>query len=259
MHPTLEGFVREYHAKGVPPPYTLLVGKDDEQNASIAGEFARKLGTEGHSFDCATIKILRDLTMLLTGNKVVFVATVQTLKREFVDRLVEALSTGDVMLLSVAPWSRCPLVGNRQWFRLCSRTIMRDGCILEGGSTKLSRNPTRLRGGLRMFPICSLPRSATPIGTLVHLPIVIFILGATLLMCEPSTTVRHIRGMRDGVSVREVITAFATRHAFGPTELHSRVERPERFPPSLGPLVSSRPVGSLLPAYTFQTSTRSKY
>jgi hypothetical protein len=96
MHPTLEGFVGEYHAKGVPPPYTLLVGKDDEQNASIAGEFARKLATDGHSIDCATIKILGDLTMLLTGNKVVFVANVQTLKREFVDRLVEALSTGDV-------------------------------------------------------------------------------------------------------------------------------------------------------------------
>ncbi|MGA2250296.1 hypothetical protein, partial [Terracidiphilus sp.] len=96
MHPTLEDFVSEYHAKGVPPPYTLLVGKDDEQNASIAREFARKLGTVGHSVDCTTIKILGELTASLTNDKAVFVANVQTLKREFVDRLVEALSTGDV-------------------------------------------------------------------------------------------------------------------------------------------------------------------
>jgi hypothetical protein len=99
MHPTLEDFVREYQDKGVPPPYILLVGKDDEQNASIAGEFARKLGTDGHSVDCATITIQGELTMLLTANKVVFVANVQTLKRGFLNQLVESLSTGDVKIV----------------------------------------------------------------------------------------------------------------------------------------------------------------
>jgi hypothetical protein len=77
----------------------LLVGKDDEQNASIASEFAQKLGTDGHSVDCVTMKIQGDLTASLTANKVVFFANVQDLKREFVDRLVEALSTGDVKIV----------------------------------------------------------------------------------------------------------------------------------------------------------------
>ena len=40
--------------------------------------------------------LLGELTMLLTGNKVVFIANFQTLKREFLDWLVGAPSTGDV-------------------------------------------------------------------------------------------------------------------------------------------------------------------
>lgn len=98
MNPILQGFVDDYRTRGVPPPHVLLVGKDDEQNASIAREFASKLGTTVAASESANVRIVGDFTMLMTGGKVVFLSNVQKLKRQFTDRLIEALGTGDVKI-----------------------------------------------------------------------------------------------------------------------------------------------------------------
>ncbi|MGB8031793.1 MAG: hypothetical protein WCF30_19235, partial [Terracidiphilus sp.] len=87
MDPVLQEFVDDYRGRGVPPPHILLVGKDDEQNASIAREFARKLGTEVVAIDSSNIGLQGDFTGFLTAGKALFLSNVQHLKRQFTDRL----------------------------------------------------------------------------------------------------------------------------------------------------------------------------
>lgn len=98
MNQILQEFADDYRTNGVPPPHILLVGKDDEQNASIAGEFASMLGTSVTAADSANIGIHGDFTMLVTSGKVVFLSNVQKLKRQFMDRLIDLLATGDVRI-----------------------------------------------------------------------------------------------------------------------------------------------------------------
>jgi hypothetical protein len=98
MHPVLQEFVDDYRGRGVPPPHILLVGKDDEQNASIAREFARKLGTEVVAIDSSNIGLQGDFTGFLTAGKALFLSNVQHLKRQFTDRLIQAIATGDIKI-----------------------------------------------------------------------------------------------------------------------------------------------------------------
>jgi hypothetical protein len=50
-----------------------------------------------------------------------------------------------------------------------------------------------------MFPISTVPRSATLITTLAGLLIAIFVLVARRMRSDPWVAARHIRGMRDAV------------------------------------------------------------
>ncbi len=98
MNPILQGFVDDYRARGVPPPHILLIGKDDEQNVSIAREFASKLDTSVTAAESANISIQGDFTGFITSGKVLLLSNLQKLKRQFADRLIEVLASGDIRI-----------------------------------------------------------------------------------------------------------------------------------------------------------------
>jgi Holliday junction resolvasome RuvABC ATP-dependent DNA helicase subunit len=91
MNAILQGFVDDYKARGVPPPYFLLVGKDDEQNASIVREFAHELGSTVLAVNGSDVNVQGDLTTLLTNKMVAFISNVQKLRGHFVEWLSRAL------------------------------------------------------------------------------------------------------------------------------------------------------------------------
>ena len=112
MHPTLQGFVDDYHAQGVPPPYILLIGKDDEQNASVFREFARKLGADEHNIvQAGGINLFGDLTAALTGRKLIFIHNIGQLKRDMIDRLILTLAEGELkIVIGQGPAARTHLI-----------------------------------------------------------------------------------------------------------------------------------------------------
>jgi HJR/Mrr/RecB family endonuclease/putative component of toxin-antitoxin plasmid stabilization module len=99
MLPILQGFIEEYRTKGVPPPYILLVGKDEGQNERIFQEFIQKLGIEGKATKSADVTVMGDLTSGLTWRKVAYLSNVEDLKREWTERLIEIISTGELKIV----------------------------------------------------------------------------------------------------------------------------------------------------------------
>ena len=105
-----------------------------------------------------------------------------------------------------------------------------------------------------MFPIFTVSSSATPMVTLAHLLIATLVFVATLLMCEPAAAVHYVRRMREADSVREVVTAVATRHASGPTETHGSVGELEGVP--LSPFRATEPTCRLSPTLLYTSNVR---
>ena len=91
----LERFITAYHSRGVPPPHILLVGVDDTRNASIARDFADRLGVRFTPKDAETIRVMPDLLGTLWNNNVVFLNNIHRLKKTFVEKLEQDLPTGE--------------------------------------------------------------------------------------------------------------------------------------------------------------------
>jgi HJR/Mrr/RecB family endonuclease len=98
MDATLQGFVDDYKARGVPPPHILLVGRDEGRSASIAREFARRFGVDVNEVDSFDIKVVLDLTTLLTAKKVTLLSNVQRLKGSLMDGLSHDLESGEIQI-----------------------------------------------------------------------------------------------------------------------------------------------------------------
>jgi hypothetical protein len=107
MHATLQAFVDDYRARGVPPPHILLVGRDDHKNISIAREFADKLGAGYAITDAADVSIQGDVTAMLSNKKAAILTDVQKLKRPMVDLISEILVSGEVKIsIGLGPATR---------------------------------------------------------------------------------------------------------------------------------------------------------
>lgn len=96
MDATLQGFVDDYRARGVPPPHVLLVGKDEDRNLAIAREFAERLRADVYTVDADDVKLVGDLTTLLTVKKVTILSNIQNLKMAMRDRLAHNLEAGEM-------------------------------------------------------------------------------------------------------------------------------------------------------------------
>jgi len=99
MRPILQGFIEEYLTKGIPPPFILLVGKDEAQSERIFQEFIQKLGVEGKATKSADVAVMGDLTSGLTWKQAAYFSNVEDLKRELTERLIEITSTGELKIV----------------------------------------------------------------------------------------------------------------------------------------------------------------
>jgi hypothetical protein len=90
-----QGFITAYRSRSVPPPHILLVGHDDDRNASVAFDFANNLGVKFVPKDAGSIQIIGDLTAILWGNNVAFLSNIHRLKKPFAEKLERDLRLGE--------------------------------------------------------------------------------------------------------------------------------------------------------------------
>ena len=98
MDAILQAFVDDYRARDVPPPHILLVGKDEDRNLAIAREFAGKLAADIYAVDAGDVKLIGDLTALLTVKKVTILSNVQKLRMAMRDGLAHDLEAGEIQI-----------------------------------------------------------------------------------------------------------------------------------------------------------------
>ena len=90
----LSRFITAYRNRSVPPPHFLLVGPDEQSNASVAKTFAGDIGADLKAQDCGSLDIVGDLSALMFRKGVAYLGNVQKLKKQLVERMENTLQHG---------------------------------------------------------------------------------------------------------------------------------------------------------------------